>query len=903
VIDVAVRPSDLRFAIPVAGAWAVTATLLAAPSAGVPVAVGTGVLGAVCAAAFWWTERRGIRSRVRAVLAIAVVGLLTVGLMGVATSVSWQRRSPDALRSALGDGARATVVLVADRDVEPGDRSFPATVRTAERIGAAAGAPIRVVPDRHGDAVGHIAAGSVLLVHGELLPEPSESAAVAVLFARGDIDVRAAPGGLLASTDRARTAFAEIAADLPAPGGGLLRGLAIGDRSGIDDATAAAMEATALTHLTAVSGSNCAVLVGLVMVLGRALRMPRVVRAVAAVVVLGGFVVLVRPDPSIVRATVMALVVLVVHLAGRPVRGVPLLALATIGMLLADPWTARSFAFTLSVLATGGIIVLAPPLTAILARRVPLALAAMVAVPVAAQAACWPVTVLLAPELPLFAVPVNALAEPLAPIATVVGLAACVLAPFWASGAMLLAEVAWVPSAAIAALASGAAGLPFASVPWPDGLVGVSVAVIVGVGLGAAVLARGIGARVASLAVPVALVVGVGIVAVPRAVVRGSVPGDWSIAACDVGQGDAVLVRDADAIALVDTGDEPEMLEACLTLLGVGRIGVFVASHYDTDHIGAVDVVAGRVDHALVGPYGRPADARVVEALTAGGAVVQRSAAGTTGTLGRLAWRVDWPPPSVRTGGNEASLVVRFTPTPSCVPCTSSLFLGDLDEAAQRRLVRTTPDAVLPVDVVKVSHHGSADQDPGLYRRVHALVGLIGVGADNTYGHPTASALDMLHDVGTVPYRTDLDGTIVIAPAPADQGGDALGGLRVWTERADAPRESPRPRAGRDAAGQSDESGIAMPRHQDDQVLLTETVALVPKRNAGRSQGTATRRLPLDFPHGRRNRRRGDGNMGVASGPNQGPEKERRGPHQPPPLVPRTHGLRQRRRVARGASP
>ena len=60
-----------------------------------------------------------------------------------------------------------------------------------------------------------------------------------------------------------------------------------------------------------------------------------------------------------------------------------------------------------------------------------------------------------------------------------------------------------------------------------------------------------------------------------------------------------------------------------------------------------------------------------------------------------------------------------------------------------------------------------------------ARVGLIGVGADNTYGHPTSRALDMLTAAGTTPFRTDLQGTIVVRRGSA--------GPEVWTERDDAP--------------------------------------------------------------------------------------------------------------------
>jgi len=81
------------------------------------------------------------------------------------------------------------------------------------------------------------------------------------------------------------------------------------------------------------------------------------------------------------------------------------------------------------------------------------------------------------------------------------------------------------------------------------------------------------------------------------------------------------------------------------------------------------------------------------------------------------------------------------------------------------------------VDVLKVAHHGSADTSAELVRAVRPRVALIGVGADNTYGHPTPSALETLAEVGATVTRTDQDGTAVVVP-----GGDG-GGLRLWRER------------------------------------------------------------------------------------------------------------------------
>lgn len=769
-VDLAPSVRDLRVAGPATAAWVCAAVLI-----GVPGSAGWAVLsgGAVtCAGIVLLAVGRPRPALGIAGFVVASGAFCTV--VAIAVVVGDTRRSPAVLE---GIGT-ATVEVVLDRDLAPGDRSV---VGTLERAADAGGlrVPVRVVPGA--DAHAPLAAGSRVVGVATLEADVPGSATSFVAFVRGAVRTEP-PTGLLAATDRARQAFVSASEPLAEPGASLLRGLAIGDRSGIDPTTEAAMETSALTHLTAVSGANCAVIVGLVVVLGRVVGLPRAGRAVVAIALLLAFVVLVRPDPSIVRATVMAVVVLVVHLAGRPVRGVPLIALAVVGMLVVDPWYARSFAFALSVFATSGIVVLGPPLTALFARRLWTPVAAALAVPVAAQLACWPVTIPLSATFPTYAVPANLLTEPLAPIVTVVGLAACLTAPVWPWGGSVLAAVAWAPATVIGGIAHGTAALPYASVPWPVGVVGVVAAAVVSGCVAVAVFTpRAVRSRLL-LAACTVTAIGIVCVAVPRLVVRAGLPGDWAVAACDVGQGDAVVLRGGDGVALVDVGDDPERLSACLDLLGIGRVDLLVLTHFDRDHVGAVEQVADRVTTALVGPTGRLEDERVLGELVDTGIDVRTADDTTSGTLGPLRWQVLWPRAGARDAGNDASLVLRTQPGPGCTSCVAGLFLGDLGEAAQRRLRGTLAgsEASTGVEVVKVAHHGSADQDPVLYRETAAAVGLIGVGADNTYGHPTRSALDLLEAAGTRAYRTDRQGTVVV-------GRDGPDALRVWTERSASP--------------------------------------------------------------------------------------------------------------------
>jgi competence protein ComEC len=144
--------------------------------------------------------------------------------------------------------------------------------------------------------------------------------------------------------------------------------------------------------------------------------------------------------------------------------------------------------------------------------------------------------------------------------------------------------------------------------------------------------------------------------------------------------------------------------------------------------------------------------------------------------LGELGWEVVWPPPRGVEPGNEASIVLDVRPVGACtLGCLSGVLLGDIGQESQTRLLAAAH--LGRVDVVKVAHHGSADQSTHLYETLRATVGLIGVGAENTYGHPTEELLGILSAVGTAATRSDVDGLVLVAPA------DRSGEVSVWTQR------------------------------------------------------------------------------------------------------------------------
>lgn len=821
---------DLRLAVPAAVTWLVAAVVIGIPQWSV--GVGVTLWSLACLFATFAAvrarppradpQRRGKRaSRAVSLLPLAAVCCAVAAMMASVVGVNAPQRLPNVVRAAAerhdAVDAELTVVSAPESATSIGSAGAAGIDRirfraTLSDLGVGElSVPVVVFAERPKAA--ELRVGTTVRLAGTLrLTDPGDAAS-ALLFGRGPPQVVHDPPGWLAFFGDLRARFTNAASALPGDGGDLLPGLAIGDTAAVTAPLDTAMKTSSLSHLTAVSGANCAIVIAAVMVLGGYLRLRRPWRIALSLLALLAFVVLVTPEPSVLRSSVMATLTLLALGVGRPGLGVPTLSLSVIVLLGLDPWLARNYGFALSVLATGGLLLLSGPLARVLSRWMPVPLAAVIAIPVAAQLACQPVLVLLAPTLPLYGVPANLLAAPAAPVATVVGLLACLLLPVLPPVGTGLMYLAWLPSGWIAAVAQTTAALPLTTLPWLGGLPGFfAIAAVTALALAllltgsgqeripaAAVtqpsapqglLRRTIPSRCATphrcsprslwrMVALALLIVGFGLYAgtligagVGRAL---ALPRDWQIAACDIGQGDAVVVRNVDPFgvsrfALIDVGPDPALLHACLETLGIDRISLLLLTHYDLDHIGGIDTVIGRVDVALVGEPENRQDEALHTRLTGGGATVQQAARGDTGTLGDLHWQIYWPvrDSTLMQMGNDGSVTMGFDGRG-----IRSIFLGDLGEDSQEAL---RAEGVLPaVDVVKVAHHGSGDQSAEFYADLHARVGVISVGADNGYGHPTASLLDLLAASGTDVLRTDRQGMVVIAPA-------AAGGLSIWTE-------------------------------------------------------------------------------------------------------------------------
>ena len=590
-------------------------------------------------------------------------------------------------------------------------------------------------------------------------PQPGDDI-VAVANVRGPPEIRAPPSALQRLAGRLREGLRKAASPLPAKERGLLPGLVDGDVGALPPSVVDDFRAAGLTHLVAVSGSNCAILLGAVLViLGRTrLRIP--LRAVVLLAAVGLFVLIARPSPSVLRAAAMAMVAVLALLTGRPRSVVPALAGAVIALLLVNPDLAVDLGFALSVLATAGLVFLAPGWRRRLARRLPGPLADAVAVAAAAQVACLPLLAGAFGSVGLMAVPANLLAVPAVAPATLLGVLVTVLAQVSLPLAQLLVRLPGVCCWWLILVAHRAATMPSAVLAWPSGVIGAVAAIVVTAILVAA-LSRRRGRRLLAVATCAAV-----LTRVTAGVVLTSAwpPPGWRLLMCDVGQGDAfVLSTGRGDPVLVDTGPDPAPLRRCLQQAGIHRLDRIVLTHLHADHVDGLTAVLGRlpVREVEVGPLAEPPAnwQWVRQRIAAAHVPIRVAQVGAAETIGDIAWTVLAPRVVLHgtdSDPNNDSLVLSVR-----TPTMTLLMTGDVETEGEQDLLRES--AALHADVLKVPHHGSDRQDPRFVAAVRAKVALTSVGRDNPYGHPGAQTMRRLRNNGVRSFRSDLDGSVAVA--------------------------------------------------------------------------------------------------------------------------------------------
>lgn len=718
--------------------------------------------------------------------AIAILLLLCLCATSALAAASWLRvrsadSSPVAALAAQSGQARTQLVITGDpirlRDgsglvpggglIEGSPRGYRVDARVESLIAGGRSTSMRarvllLVPQSWSGLVPGTRVESVLRW------VPAREVGVAgVGIARTGPRVLAGPPALQEAAQRLRIGLMRAATESNgSDGAALVPALVVGDTAALPETVVDDMRASGLSHVTAVSGANVAIVLALMLLLARWIGVRGAWLLLIGLLSVAFFVVLARPEPSVLRAAVMGVITLAAVLRGGQRRPVGALAAAVVLLLVIDPLLAAELGFVLSVLATAGLVLIAPWWVERLRSVMPLRLAQGLAIAVGAQLMVSPVIAAVSGRLEPVALLANVLAEPAVAPATVFGFLAALVSPVSPTIAHWLAWCAVQPAAWIVAVAQWCSSLPAATLPWPSGwLGGLSIALLIAA-CAAAVVLR------ARRSAAIALIVGVLALLLLPSVGASRWPArDWSVLACAVGQGDAVLLRTGGSSAmLIDAGPDARLVDRCLRDAGIRRLDAIVLTHFHIDHIqGLAGAMHGRsVGPVLVSPLLEPLpQSSFVAALAAGAGsqklVVQQGAAASIGPwqLTVLAPASDAAalrvPDDSGSPPNNASVVLLAQR-----PGLRVLLTGDVELTAQRGLVESWATAISNVDVLKVPHHGSAVQDPKFLALTAPRLALITVGERNRYGHPSPVTMSALEGMGTLIGRTDQDGDVAV---------------------------------------------------------------------------------------------------------------------------------------------
>jgi competence protein ComEC len=686
---------------------------------------------ALAVAGLWWGSAR-LESLDRSVLAprIGEVGPAVVEITGPTRRTPFSLRVPARIRRFRGADLRESVLLQLPLGRAPPQGALIETVvELRAPRGPSDGFDERTLLRRRG-------------VH---------------VVARGrDWDVVGHRGGFAGLADRIHRRLADsIAPGLAGERRAVLAGLVLGEEEGLSEDLRDAFRASGLYHLLAVSGQNVAFVAGGVLLVAWLLGISRLVAEVGALAAIGGYVLAVGWQPSVVRAGVAGALASLAWLASRPSDRWYFLLLGAAVLMAWTPYSLLEPGFQLSFAAVAAIFVAVPRLVrALEGYPVPRVLAGIVAVSGACGLATAPILLFQFGSIPAYSIASNALTAPA--VAPCFGLALLTAALDHVAPQAAVAG-AWVNgwlAAYIAGCARLVGGLPGAQMSSKPLLLAAAVAI------GALYTLR----RLPAWRRP-GFVVLIGVAALGLAgwklqsAAPPPPPNGLRLTVLDVGQGDSILLQVPEGAVLVDQGPPEAEVDDQLRRLGIRRVALLVLTHPQRDHVGGASEVLEhlRVDRALDPgiPSESPDEAAALAAAGKRHVRVTRAQAGVVFRIGRLRLQLLWPDgPGV--AGADPNL--RATVIVASYGKVDALLTADAESPV------TVPLNPPRVEILKVAHHGSADDGlPRLLELTRPAVAVISCGRNNDYGHPAPSTVATLTAVRDLElFRTDLDGRVVI---------------------------------------------------------------------------------------------------------------------------------------------
>jgi len=579
-----------------------------------------------------------------------------------------------------------------------------------------------------------------------------ERKVAALAIATSDLIITKEGNYLITLTNEIRQSFRKL---IPAgDAGSLIPGLILGDTSLQTSEFTNQMRRVGFSHLTAVSGANFALVAGFILWLMQFFLKKIQARLWVTGIVLLFFILLVRPTPSVLRAAVMALVLLIAKYRGDRSLGLPALGAAIATLILLDPFQAIDPGFALSVLATAGILILSPKLVEVLTAKLRWRVfAEAVAIPISATIFCTPVIVALSGQLSLISILANVLASPVIAPITVIGFISAILASVTPFIATILICITLPLAKWIVWLCN--TGSAFPVLQFSSFIFFIFILTLFG--------------AVAIRKNWIALMVVASLIFTQLTYSRVTWPGsNWRVANCDVGQGDALVINlGANRAVVIDVGPDPTLIDRCLSRLKISHISLLVLTHFHADHVGGLSGALNKrvVKQAWISNNHQPEGAYLRSIALLKGVSLQEVNNGDSFQVADAKISVLWPEaitqsfatlPGDGSAINNSSIALQIK-----LPDLSIFAAGDLEPPVQE--IITTNPLLMRADLYKLCHHGSMYQYFPMLDRISPSVALISVGKDNSYGHPAPETIGEFRRRGIKVVRTDQSGGIAVA--------------------------------------------------------------------------------------------------------------------------------------------